>query len=108
MVCSLIKNSKELKNQEVEFTYDPLNNSCNYGVVLRYTSPTDYIYVGPSAQNNQHYTKWGIYNQNGRLAEIEDSGFVLSGRDVPYKVKVRVVENVVTIFWIMKRFTMER
>lgn len=92
------QNSKELKNQEVEFTYDPLNNSCNYGVVLRYTSPTDYIYVGPSAQNNQHYTKWGIYNQNGRLAEIEDSGFVLSGRDVPYKVKVRVVENVVTIF----------
>ena len=74
------QNSKELKNQEVEFTYDPLNNSCNYGVVLRYTSPTDYIYVGPSAQNNQHYTKWGIYNQNGRLAEIEDSGFVLSGR----------------------------
>ena len=40
------QNSKELKNQEVEFTYDPLNNSCNYGVVLRYTSPTDYIYVG--------------------------------------------------------------
>lgn len=91
-------NSKELKNQEVEFTYDPLNNGCNYGVVLRYTSPSDYIYVGPSAQNNQHYTKWGIYNQNGMLREIEDSGFVLSGRDVPYKVKVRVMENVVTIF----------
>lgn len=92
------QNSKELKNQEVEFTYDPLNNNTNYGVVLRYTSPDDYLYVGPSSQNNQHYTKWGIYGPGGRLQEIEDSGFVLEGRVVPYKVKVRVVDNVVTIF----------
>ena len=39
------KNSKILKNQEVEFTYDPINNNCNYGVILRYTSPSEYIYV---------------------------------------------------------------
>ena len=91
-------NSKKLKNQEVEFTYDPKNNNCGYGVVLRYNSPTDYLYVGPSQQHNQHYTSWGIYGPNGKIASIQDSGFILAGRDVPYKVKVRVIDKTVTIF----------
>lgn len=92
------KNSKILKNQEVEFTYDPINNNCNYGVILRYTSPSEYIYVGPSGQNAQHYTKWGIYGPNGLIQEIEDSGFILEGREVPYNVKVRLVDNIITIY----------
>ena len=90
--------SADLKNQEVEFTYDPLNNNCNYGVVLRYTDPGNYIYVGPASQYGQHYTNWGIYGPGGQIASIQDSGFVLSGRVEPYKVKVRVVENRITIF----------
>lgn len=92
------QNSHSLKNQEVEFTYDPLNNNCNYGVVLRYSSPQEYLYVGPASQNSQHYTNWGIYGPNGQLVNLQDSGFILEGRVVPYKVKVRVVDNVVTIF----------
>lgn len=92
------ENSNVLKNQEVEFTYDPMNNNCNYGVVLRYTSPQDYLYVGPSSQNAQHYTNWGIYGPNGQLVNLQDSGFILQGRVEPYKVKVRVIDNVVTIF----------
>ncbi len=92
------QNSNSLKNQEVEFTYDPMNNSCNYGVVLRYSSPSSYFYVGPSSQHSQHYTKWGVYGPNGQLVNIEDSGFVLEGRVMPYKVKVRAVGKTVTIF----------
>ncbi|WP_461811024.1 endo-alpha-N-acetylgalactosaminidase family protein [Faecalimonas sp.] len=92
------KKSKELKNQEVEFTFDPLNNNCNYGVVLRYVSPTEYLYVGPAGQNSQHYTKWGVYGPNGKIADIQDSGFVLEGRVVPYKVKVRIVNDIITVY----------
>lgn len=90
--------SKDLKNQEVEFTYDPVNNNCNYGVILRYSSPSDYLYVGPSGQNAQHYTNWGVYGPNGKIQDIQDSGFILEGRTKPYKVKVRVVDHVVTIY----------
>lgn len=92
------QNSGALKNQEVEFTYDPANNNCNYGVVLRYTDANNYIYVGPDSQNSQHYTNWGIYTANGKVVGIQDSGFVLSGRVQPYKVKVRIVDNYITIF----------
>ncbi len=92
------QNSKALKNQEVEFTYDPLSNQCNYGVVLRYVSPTEYIYVGPSGQVSQHYTNWGIYGPNGQKVNLQDSGFILEGRTEPYKVKVRIIEDVITIF----------
>ena len=92
------QSSYALKNQEVEFAFDPLNNSCNYGVVLRYTSPDEYIYVGPASQNNQHYTYWGIYGPNGQLVNIQDSGFILQGRTEPYKVKVRIIDDVITIF----------
>lgn len=92
------QNSASLKNQEVEFTFDPLNNNCNYGVVLRYTDPDNYIYVGPASQNSQHYTNWGIYGPGGQLASIQDSGFVLEGREKPYKVKVRIVDSWITIF----------
>lgn len=91
-------NAASLKNQEVEFTFDPLNNNCNYGVVLRYTDPDNYIYVGPASQSSQHYTNWGIYGPGGQLVNIQDSGFVLEGRVEPYKVKVRVVDSRITIF----------
>lgn len=92
------QNSADLKNQEVEFTYDPLNNNCNYGVVLRYTEDGQYLYVGPASQYGQHYTNWGIYGPGGKIADIQDSGFVLSGRTEPYRVKVRVVDSRVTVF----------
>lgn len=90
--------SETLKNQEVEFLYDPMNNNCNYGVVLRYNSPNDYLYVGPASQYGQHYTNWGVYTPKGKVADIQDSGFILSGRVKPYKIKVRVIDDVITIF----------
>ena len=92
------QNSHALKNQEVEFVFDPLNNNCNYGVVLRYVSANEYIYVGPASQVSQHYTNWGIYGPSGQKVTIQDSGFILEGRVEPYKVKVRIIEDVITIF----------
>ena len=92
------QNSYALKNQEVEFVFDPQSNNCNYGVVLRYVSPSEYIYVGPAAQVGQHYTNWGIYGPTGQKITIQDSGFILQGRMVPYKVKVRIIDDVITIF----------
>lgn len=92
------QNSESLKNQEVEFLFDPTSNTCNYGVVLRYNSLDDYVYVGPASQKSQNNTTWGIYGPSGQIATIPDSGFVLEGRSVPYKVKVRVEGQVVTIF----------
>ena len=32
------------------------------------------------------------------IQEIEDSGFILEGREVPYNVKVRLVDNIITIY----------
>ena len=92
------QNSYVLKNQEVEFVFDPLSNACNYGVVLRYVSPSEYIYVGPASQVGQHYTNWGIYGPDGQKVSIQDSGFILQGRVEPYKVKVRIIGDVITIF----------
>ena len=92
------QNSYALKNQEVEFLFDPLSNNCNYGVVLRYVSPSEYIYVGPASQVSQHYTNWGIYAPSGQKVSIQDSGFILQGRVEPYKVKVRIIDDVITIF----------
>lgn len=92
------QNSVSVKNTEVEFTFNPKNVSCDYGVILRYVSPQEYLYVGPASQNNQHYTNWGVYNQNGKVADISDAGFILDGRTTPYKIKVRAVENVITVF----------
>ena len=39
-------NSASLKDQEIEFTYDPMNDNCGYGAVLRYVSDNEYFYVG--------------------------------------------------------------
>lgn len=94
------ENSQALKNQEVEFEFDPKNDNAGYGVVLRYTSGNDYFYVGPSSQNKQHFTYWNIWKGDGTalVNNYQDSGFILANRVKPYKVKVRVVDNVVTVF----------
>ena len=92
------QDSVAAKNTEVEFAFNPKNVSCNYGVILRYVSEEEYLYVGPSSQYNQHYTSWAVYSQSGKLADIEDAGFVLDGRETPYQAKVRVVDDVVTVF----------
>lgn len=94
-------NSASLKDQEIEFTYDPMNDNCGYGAVLRYVSDNEYFYVGPSSQNNQHYTRWNIWNAQGQSllgSEYNDSGFILANRVVPYKIKVRIVDKYVTVF----------
>lgn len=90
--------SADLADQEVSFTFDPQSNNCNYGVILRYSDANNYLYVGPAEQYGQHYTNWGIYGPNGQLAKLQDSGFVLSGRVVPYTATVRAIGEHITIF----------
>ena len=92
------QDSAAARNQEVEFTYNPLTDGVGYGIILRYVSPDEYLYIGPSSHKNQWYTRWSVYNQNGQVQEIDDCGFVMAGREDPYKIKARISDQVVTLF----------
>lgn len=92
------QDSISARDTEAEFTFNPQNISTNYGVILRYTDNSNYLYVGPQQQHGQHYTSWGVYGPSGLLQEISDEGFILDNRKTPYKVKVRAVGKVITVF----------
>lgn len=92
-------NSVESTNNEIEFTFDPVTDSMGMGAVLRYAgADQDYLWVGPVSQSSQHETVWAVSTRSGQKVTWPDGYFVLANRGVPYKVKVRVVEDVVTVF----------
>lgn len=91
--------SQQSRNNEIEFTFDPKSDSMGMGAVLRYAGPDqDYLWVGPVSQAAQHETVWAITTRSGQKVSWPDGYFVLSDRGKPYRVKVRVVEDVVTVF----------
>lgn len=93
------ENSEESRNNEIGFTFDPTSDNMGMGAVLRYAGEgEDYIWVGPVSQSGQHETTWAISTRSGQKASWPDGYFVLADRGKPYKVKVRVVEDVVTVY----------
>lgn len=92
------KNSPDLHNSEVEYTFDPKNDNGNFGIVVRYENENSWTMIGQEGAG-ANSTSWIAYTSNGQKTKLCDDGNRIYAKRVkPYKVKVRVVEDVVTIF----------
>lgn len=95
-----------LMNSEVEFSFDPMNDNANFGVVLRYAGADSWTYIGQDGTGNEFGSNWYVRNSKGAYrrfapdSEVNktDSARIYANRVQPYKVKVRATGNVVTIF----------
>ncbi|ATD54117.1 endo-alpha-N-acetylgalactosaminidase family protein [Clostridium chauvoei] len=93
------ENSPELFNSSVEFVVDPLKDSANIGVIVRYSENGSWTYIGQDGSGNQYGSNWYVRNSNGQNRQlVTDSTRIYANRVKPYKVKVKVVENTVTIY----------
>ena len=93
------ENSPELFNSSVEFTVDPSNDNANIGAVLRYADEDSWTYIGQDGNGNQYGSSWYVQNSEGqRRRLVEDTARIYAKRVVPYKIKIEVVENTVTIY----------
>lgn len=87
--------SPELKNVDVEFQFNPKSDYPNYAIVARYQSPDDWVAIGQDSSRN-----WKIWNAAGESEYlIEDGDDTFPNRLVPYKIRVRVLENVCQIWY---------
>ena len=103
------ENSPNLRNSEVEFEFDPKNDSGNFAVVLRYRDQQNWTAVGVDGIGGNH-TNWYVYTGDGKKTALFGNGDsnltkgdgdgqrVYSNRVEPYKIKVRLVENTITIY----------
>lgn len=92
------KNSPDLHNSEVEYTFDPKNDNGNFGIVIRYENENDWTMIGQEGAG-ANSTSWIAYTSNGKKTKLCDDGNRIYAKRVkPYKVKIRVVEDIVTIF----------
>lgn len=92
------KDSPDLHNSEVEYTFDPKNDNGNFGIVVRYENENSWTMIGQEGAG-ANSTSWIAYTSNGQKTKLCDDGNRIYAKRVkPYKVKVRVVEDVVTIF----------
>lgn len=93
------ENSPELFNSSVEFTVDPSNDNANIGVVVRYASEDSWTYIGQDGSGNQYGSNWYVRNSQGQVRNlVQDSARIYAKRVVPYKIKVKVIENTVSIY----------
>lgn len=103
------QNSPELHNAEAKFTFDPKNDNGNLAVVLRYQDNNNWVAVGIDAVGGNH-TQWYVYTPSGKFPLFAndddqktqgdgDGQRLLSKRDAPYTVQVRLVEDTVTV-WV--------
>lgn len=102
------QNSPVLHNGEVEFTFDPNNDNGNLALVLRYQDENNWVAVGIGGVGGNH-TQWYVYTPTGSTALFGsaenltkgdgDGQRLYSKRAAPYTVKVRLVENTITV-WV--------
>ena len=94
------ENSPELFNSSVEFVVDPLTDAANIGAIVRYSEDDNsWTYIGQDGSGNQYGSYWYVENSNGqRRALVQDTARIYANRVKPYKIKVKVVENVVSIY----------
>lgn len=95
----LDQNSPELYNSEVEFVVNPANDNGNFGVVLRYAGEESWTYIGQDGGSSEWGSDWYVLNSSGaRRSLVKDSARIYNRRVKPYKVKVKVVDKVVSIY----------
>ncbi|OAB45001.1 hypothetical protein PBAT_13715 [Paenibacillus antarcticus] len=92
-------NAPELKNSDVEFTFQPANDNGNFALVTRYRGSDDWVAIGINGASGNRST-WTVWNGRGGSQKlIEDGDRFYAKRLAPYTVRIRVVEKVLTI-WV--------
>ncbi|HIT90605.1 MAG TPA: FIVAR domain-containing protein [Candidatus Merdenecus merdavium] len=92
------ENAPAYKNTEVEFMFDPKNDSGNFAIVLRYNGPDDWLALGQNGSGGNS-TSWNLFSSSGQNKQLtQDGNRIYAKRMEPYKVKARIVENVATIY----------
>ena len=92
------ENAPAFKNTEVEFMFDPKNDSGNFAIVLRYNGPDDWVALGQNGSGGNS-TSWNLFSSSGQNKQLtQDGNRIYAKRMKPYKVKARIVENVATIY----------
>lgn len=92
------ENSPELYNSSIEFVVDPKKDSANIGAIVRY-SENGWTYIGQDGSGNQYGSNWYVQNSSGQRKQlVTDSTRIYANRVEPYKIKIKVVENTVTIY----------
>ncbi|WP_394924872.1 endo-alpha-N-acetylgalactosaminidase family protein [uncultured Robinsoniella sp.] len=103
------ENSPTLKNTEVEFEIDPANNNGRFYAVVRYAGPNSYTVIGNGGVGG-NTSPWYLKTADGKEVSLLSGGPGTDGnlygdgqrlyakRVKPYKLRVRAVEKVVTVF----------
>lgn len=103
------ENSPTLKNTEVEFEIDPANNNGRFYAVVRYAGPNSYTAIGNGGVGG-NTSPWYLKTGDGKEVSLlsgapgtdgnlyGDGQRLYAKRVKPYKLRVRVVEKVVTVF----------
>lgn len=89
----------DLYNLDIEFSYNPTTYTGTTAVLVRYVDENDWTAIGiTGASGNKSY--WNVWNSSGQSVTLcEDGNRVYTDRVVPYNVRIRVLENTVTIWF---------
>ncbi len=92
-------NIDDLYNLDVEFKFDPNNDYGNFAIVTRYANENDWTAIGTEGAGGNK-TTWKLWTGDGQSVElIRDGDRFYADRLVPYTVRIRVLENTLTIWF---------
>ena len=92
------ENSPEMKNGEVEFIFEPMNDDSRMGLAFRASEDQWSAFQCVNTRTSWGFAGWNIKNSSGVDKRVwSDSVIPYSGRQ--YKVKIRFVDDVYTM-WV--------
>lgn len=92
------ENSPEMKNGEVEFIFEPMNDNSRMGLVFRAAEDQWSAFQCVDTRTSWAFAGWNIKNSSGVDKRVwADTVVPYSGRQ--YKVKIRFVDDVYTM-WV--------
>lgn len=101
------QNAPDLHNAEASFVFDPNNDNGNLALVMRYENENSWVAVGVDGLSTNH-TQWYVRTPQGKQALFGnkdnltqgdgDGQRLLANRAKPYQVKVRLVEDTITVW----------
>lgn len=93
----------DLRNSEVEFVFDPVNDNEGgmYGVIVRYAKDGSWTFIGQDGVSGKdpYLTSWVMCTSDGKRQLLQTDGQrVYARREKPYTMKVRVIDNTVALY----------
>lgn len=92
-----------LHNSEAEIVFDPKNDNADgmYGIIFRYTQDGSWTFIGQDGHSakDPDLTSWVVMTNDGvKRKLLTDGQRIYKGREVPYTLKVRLIDDTVTIY----------